>query len=1539
MYKIIALTFLILSFSPRVNAASYTLPGDFGTGIFNGCSLTGSDYHCDSNISIPQNSDITLTSDVALYVHANFSIQSGFVGVNTNGNALNITVDGNVSINKQSTFTGNLEATGNVNIGGLATFTGYIVSSSVINIGQDSVFTGDITTTGSLNIGNATIVNGICTPTHPQCTGVVVTPTGCDTLADNFNSFSYSRQDGTVFWTSDWVESNDNGSPNNGDIRITGNRLLIENSGRAITRGADLSTYSSATLTFTYEESGFDTSSDFIDIEIQGGGSGWTSLQNFAGSSVGTGSANLSIASSFLASDFQIRLITSNSLGNSDRFYIDDLQIEACPGTSQPAIDFHFDEASWTGVSNEVIDSSVNSKHASISPASGLNTIANGAICRAGQFDGINDYIVSNDIFSVLKTTASMSFWIKTIQTGNDTNWLAPGVAGIEQSGGRDDIFWGWLDASGHIGISKWDTPSAKSSVAINDGVFHHIVLTRESASGAYKIYIDGVLNKSGTTGAGDVGTSFSSIGRIEDTAGTPEYLAADLDEIMVFNRVLTDAQVSEIYTNQAAGNNYDGSSRACLDTPLAEWRFDESSWSGTSGEVIDTQGNINATAVNGANTGGSNPAIAGNPGTCRYGVFDGSNDYIDLNGMPELTGSFTISAWIYANETGNDQRIFVDDQNNSNGFGFSLGDGGNGHLRFFSRGISPDIVDTQNAVISTGQWYHVAAVHNALAKTRQIFVNGAAVALTGGVTTATYTGTWGFDSGAASIGGENNSAGSEAVANWRFNGNIDEVRVYQSALTASQITLLMNQTRPCAATAVDHYVIAHSNLGVTCEAELITVTAHDASHGVINPASFTTITLTTSLANDGWTLASGSGTFTSPNQYSFSGSESSIQFWLSKKSVTTAPHMNIDVSDGTASDLDNGGAEDPGNIEFKDTGLRFYADSVNNSIATQIAGKASNINPNSQSLTLMAVETNSETGACETVVKGTTDILLSVGCINPSSCSRPLYLGSTSASTAITGNSPTYQKVTLDFGTTGEAAFVMNYPDSGKIQLHAQYTLPSSSLPSTGITLNGSSNQFVSRPFGFHIDAVSNPAGSTFDDTIYTTAGSLFTVNVAGSLWNSADDGNNDGIPDNHDDDNPANNANLGDNNVSLGGISYKGTPNFGQEGEQVVLQGILIDPFVSSYADADFPVQTLTGFTNGADSTASAAFNDVGIIELRALISDGDYLGTGTSETASMVSKSGYVGRFTPAAFSVNVTNNGVLDNTCSSAVAFTYIGQDFGYLVNPVLRVNALNTLSAITENYRGNYVKLNANSLTIDVSQDSSTTGTDANPLLVAYTPQPIAFVANNNGTVDFTLGDDQFRYGDSVTSNAYIKLANSEVPPFVANIDPLISQITDGEVTTTVSQSINLVGNTQRFGRIRMSNAYGSELTSLQMPMIVEFFNNTGYQLNTDDNCTLFNNADLFTIADNLVTPNASIISVTNPVAVAGVLGVTLTSPGADNVGTIDLSALLSGGVIDNRWLRYDWDADGNFDNDPSASATFGIYNGDARHIYIRQIYY
>ncbi|NOY13819.1 MAG: LamG domain-containing protein, partial [Deltaproteobacteria bacterium] len=227
-------------------------------------------------------------------------------------------------------------------------------------------------------------------------------------------------------------------------------------------------------------------------------------------------------------------------------------------------------------------------------------------------------------------------------------------------------------------------------------------------------------------------------------------------------------------------------------------YRFDEPAWSGAAGEVRDSSSNsYDATATNGPTTAAVSPAISGSPGTCSYGVFDGVDDYVALpSGYPDLTTDFTITAWIRTtNNTRSGQRILIDDPNNSQGFGFSLGDGGTGRVRFFSRSTSPIILDTPN-VVANNTWYFVAAVADISNRTKRIYVYDQAGNRLAAVSAA-YTGSWGYDAGDASIGGENNVS-HESGPNFHFVGNIDDVQVHSGALTEAQISALRGRVRLC---------------------------------------------------------------------------------------------------------------------------------------------------------------------------------------------------------------------------------------------------------------------------------------------------------------------------------------------------------------------------------------------------------------------------------------------------------------------------------------------------------------------------------------------------------------------------------------------------------------------------------------------------------------------------------------------------------------------------------------------------------------------
>jgi len=241
--------------------------------------------------------------------------------------------------------------------------------------------------------------------------------------------------------------------------------------------------------------------------------------------------------------------------------------LSSCPNscaqnsTPIPVIEYHMDECEWDGSNGDVDDNSSNGYNAT--SKGDAKTVDQHKIGRSGYFDGDSDYIEQSKIYDYLKTTSSLSFWIKTTQTGASNPYSSPGITGIEENGGLDDIFWGWLDRSGHIGITaKSNETNVKSLNPINDNNWHHIVLTRDANSGKVQLYVNGNLEGSATHGTGDVGNSFSKIGRMQNAANPPEYFEGYLDEVKIYDKVLSSGDITQIYSNENSGKNYDGATR-----------------------------------------------------------------------------------------------------------------------------------------------------------------------------------------------------------------------------------------------------------------------------------------------------------------------------------------------------------------------------------------------------------------------------------------------------------------------------------------------------------------------------------------------------------------------------------------------------------------------------------------------------------------------------------------------------------------------------------------------------------------------------------------------------------------------------------------------------------------------------------------------------------------------------------------------------------------------------------------------------------------
>jgi len=209
-----------------------------------------------------------------------------------------------------------------------------------------------------------------------------------------------------------------------------------------------------------------------------------------------------------------------------------------------------------------------------------------------------------------------------------------------------------------------------------------------------------------------------------------------------------------------------------------AAYGFNEGS--GTT--VTDASGNGNTGTISAAtwtSSGKNGKALS----------FNGTSSYVNL-GNPaslKLTGSMTLEAWVMA--TGNpydDGQIIAKSDSASPLVGWQLKTSPDTGVRTFGIAISANgSSNTQRyskTVLALNTWYHVAGVYNASAKTLDIYVNGV---LDDGVLKGTVPSVQFDPNTNVSIG--------RRSGGFYFNGTIDDVRVYNSALSQTQILADMN--------------------------------------------------------------------------------------------------------------------------------------------------------------------------------------------------------------------------------------------------------------------------------------------------------------------------------------------------------------------------------------------------------------------------------------------------------------------------------------------------------------------------------------------------------------------------------------------------------------------------------------------------------------------------------------------------------------------------------------------------------------------------
>jgi hypothetical protein len=159
-----------------------------------------------------------------------------------------------------------------------------------------------------------------------------------ESYIDYFDTVSYSGGNGSLDWSSPWVEGGENNGPGSGAIRVVGSgschdgRCLELRGGilsqPSIRRQADLSEFVDARLHFRVHLIPAPLlSAGRLYVEVREDGSSWTSVADYGLLAEAGGHSDSVDISGYLGDDFEVRLRLGGQLLLADRVYIDDVEV------------------------------------------------------------------------------------------------------------------------------------------------------------------------------------------------------------------------------------------------------------------------------------------------------------------------------------------------------------------------------------------------------------------------------------------------------------------------------------------------------------------------------------------------------------------------------------------------------------------------------------------------------------------------------------------------------------------------------------------------------------------------------------------------------------------------------------------------------------------------------------------------------------------------------------------------------------------------------------------------------------------------------------------------------------------------------------------------------------------------------------------------------------------------------------------------------------------------------------------------------------
>jgi len=397
---------------------------------------------------------------------------------------------------------------------------------------------------------------------------------------------------------------------------------------------------------------------------------------------------------------------------------------------------------------------------------SNVEFVQNGKINYSALFNGSSSKIEVSDAV-IPNGATSISFWYNANGNTGSSSQMILGQGGATASKGIS-VYWynqsfGALVAKGVTALAG----SVNGTLTLSTTSWHHCVVTWDgtASSNALKVYSNGSLNVQGTsdTASASIGTYTNfAIGGLNGGTWAEGYV----DEVRIFNKALSASEITTLYGLTAC-------TPTCT-TDTADFVAPNTAYYKLDGDATDYHGGTyDATATNITYASG------------RFGSsaeFNGSSSILDTT--VSVPTNWTLSLWLKRDPSG----YFGGTTNASVRSGVYFYSNPSGAIAVYNRDGSGGNIDTfysSSGLINQNQWHHIAMSFDSTSGTglTTIYLDGSEIGSVDG--TPSHSTAFKFGR-------------SGDYASDYFDGYIDQLRIFSSALTATKIQDLYNTEFQC---------------------------------------------------------------------------------------------------------------------------------------------------------------------------------------------------------------------------------------------------------------------------------------------------------------------------------------------------------------------------------------------------------------------------------------------------------------------------------------------------------------------------------------------------------------------------------------------------------------------------------------------------------------------------------------------------------------------------------------------------------------------